>query len=78
LKRRVHQVLEGDCLRAAPPQLSLLLMTGVTPEEAALWRLRRSLRQQLAGTSGCEVVVAVEDPTQLLVGLPEGLQGVLE
>jgi hypothetical protein len=75
------QWLEG-CTRAAlPPRLQVLGVSGLTAQQAASMRLRRRLRQELAG-SECEVVVGVSldeaaDPTQQLAGLPATLQQAL-
>lgn len=76
-RQRVAQWLEGDQLRAVSPQLRLLMVTKMPPDQAAPLQLRSRLRQ-LVGSSGCEVVVGMVDPTQQLAPLPEALQQALE
>jgi hypothetical protein len=74
---RADKWLNKGSLRAVPRQLRVLLVTGVTAEQAASLHLRRRLQQQLRRSRGCELVVAVADPTKQLVGLPEALQQAL-
>jgi hypothetical protein len=76
-EEKVQQILDGGSLRAAPPQLQLLLVTGMCTEQAASLQVRRRLQQQLVRCRGCEVVVVACDPTQQLAGLPEALQQAL-
>jgi hypothetical protein len=75
---RMQQLPARASLCALPPQLLLLMVTGVPAHLAASFQLRRHLQQQLVGRAECEVVVAVCDPTRRLVGLPEALQERLE
>jgi hypothetical protein len=77
IQRRMEQLLEEAGMQSAPPQLLLLLVTGISAKQAASLQVRRRLQQQLAGRSGCEVVVGPCDPTQQLAGLPEALQQAL-
>jgi len=53
------------------------MVTKMPPDQAAPLQLRSRLRQ-LVGSSGCEVVVGMVDPTQQLAPLPEALQQALE
>jgi hypothetical protein len=78
---QVVEWLEGCSPQALPPRLLLLGVTGMTPEQAAAWQVRRRLQQRLA-SSGCEVVVGVDldevaDPVKQLAGLPVALQQAL-
>jgi hypothetical protein len=63
------------------PQLQVLVVSGITAEQAATWQVRRRLRQ-LVGSSGCEVVVGpdldeVAHPNFQMAGLPLALQQAL-
>jgi hypothetical protein len=75
--------LEGCSPAALPPQLQVLGVSGLDSEQSAGWRVRRRL-QQLLGSRGCELVLAVgvdlgevADPAQQLAGVPVALQQVL-
>jgi hypothetical protein len=72
---RLQQCLQRGSLCAVPPQLRLLMVTGVPGNTAGSYQLRRRLKQQLveAGKGGCEVLVGLCDPTKCLAGVPEDL-----
>jgi hypothetical protein len=72
---------EGCSPEALPPGLLLLGFSGMRPEQAAAWQVRRRLGQAL-GSRGCEVVFGVDldevaNPMQQLAGVPEALQQAL-
>jgi hypothetical protein len=58
----------------------VLGVSGMTAQQAVMWRVRRCLEQRLAN-SRCQVVVGVDleeiDPVKQLAGLPSALQHAL-